>query len=73
MHICSTEEYWIHKELGYFHPIQYYYCGELLEKVAEQKETDHKLEWISIDNIENKMHIKAQGWAIKYFLENHNR
>lgn len=72
-YICSAEEYWVHKELGYFHPVQYYYYGELLEKVTEPEEADHKLEWISIDNIENKMYIKSQGWALKYFLENHRR
>ncbi len=72
-YICSAEEYWLHKELGYFHPVQYYYYGELVEKIVEPVEIDHKLEWISIEDIETKMYIKAQGWAIKNFLENYRK
>lgn len=31
---------------GYFHPIQTYYIGELLEKVQVPTESDHKLMWL---------------------------
>ena len=32
--ICSAEMYCEHPSLGYFHPIQTYYVGELLEQVS---------------------------------------
>ena len=31
--LCSAEAYSKHPKIGYFHPIQTYYIGELLEKV----------------------------------------
>lgn len=68
-YICSAEEYQLHKKLGYFHPIQYYYSGRLLDKVAPPQDKDHELCWISLDNIADKMYLKSQGWAIQYYLD----
>lgn len=68
-YVTSAEEYWVHEELGYFHPIQHYYYGELTEQLQESIEEDHDLEWISTEKIEERMKVKAQGFAIKYFLE----
>ncbi len=31
---------------GYFHPIQSYYAGEIISKVAEPMETHHKFVWM---------------------------
>ena len=67
-YLASAEEYRIHKQWGYFHPIQFYYYGEIIEKILEPLETDHELKWISTENIEEKMYVKAQAWAIKQYL-----
>ena len=70
-HICSADMYVLHPKVGYFHPIQHYYCGKLIEKVCAPTEKDHNLEWIAIDNIESKMHLQIQSWAVKHYIENH--
>ena len=70
-HICSADTYVLHPKVGYFHPIQHYYNGTLIEKICEPIESDHELEWISIDDIENKMHLEFQIWAIKHYIDNH--
>jgi 8-oxo-dGTP diphosphatase len=70
-YICSAEVYGLHKKLKYFHPIQYYYYGELLNKIVNPVELDHVLQWITTEDIETKMYVKAQGWSIRYFLDNH--
>ncbi len=43
---------------GYFHPIQNYYVGEIISKVAEPMETDHKFVWIGYDEIKGKMFVE---------------
>ena len=40
------------------------------ENIQEPIEKDHILEWINVENIEEKMYVKAQGWAVNYFLKN---
>ena len=40
--LCSAEAYTKHQIVGYFHPIQTYYIGELTEKVQEPVESDHE-------------------------------
>ena len=69
-YICSAEVFVLHERRGYFHPIQYYHYGEIIEKIQEPIEKDHILEWINVENIEEKMYVKAQGWAVNYFLKN---
>ena len=67
-YIGSAEVYCRHSELGYFHPIQYYYSGQLGERIAEPIETDHTLEWIPINEAEWKLNVKPQIWAVKRLL-----
>lgn len=67
-YICSAEMYVQHETLGYFHPIQHYYAGELTGKPLASAESDHVFEWISLNEIEEKMFVKAQSWALKYYL-----
>lgn len=67
-YICSAEIYSIHERIGYFHPIQYYYYGEILNKIKEPIEPDHKFEWITLDNIEDKMYVESQAWAVRQYL-----
>lgn len=62
--IGSAETYCEHPEIGYFHPIQNYYFGELIEAIKEPIETDHVLEWVPYEKIKNNMFLKMQSWAI---------
>ncbi len=62
--LCSAEAYTKHPKIGYFHPIQAYYIGELLEKVQEPIESDHELLWIEYEELRGNMFVKMQGWAI---------
>lgn len=63
--ICSAETYTTHPELGYFHPVQSYYIGELKEKVSEPIETNHILKWVKYDDIKGKMFAEMQNWALE--------
>ena len=69
-HICSAESYLLHPKVGYFHPIQHYYSGKLIEKVCAPTEKDHVFEWISIDDVESKMYLEIQWRAVKYYKGN---
>lgn len=62
--ICSAETYTKHSELGYFHPIQAYYTGSLLEKVQEPSESDHELLWVEYADLKGNMFVTMQNWAI---------
>ena len=66
---CSAETYCFHSELGYFHPVQFYYIGRIGERIAEPLETDHSLEWVPQREIEWKLNIEQQVWAAKKFFE----
>lgn len=63
--ICSAEAFTTHSKLGYFHPIQSYYTGELKEKVYEPTESDHLLMWFDYENIKGKMFAEMQNWALE--------
>lgn len=67
--ICSAETYTTHPKLGYFHPIQSYYIGELKERVSEPTETDHILMWVKYDDIKGKMFAEMQNWALEQCAE----
>lgn len=64
--ICSAEAYVKHSEIGYFHPIQTYYAGELLERVSEPTEGDHALCWVEYEELKGKMFVKMQSWALEH-------
>ncbi|MCR1898579.1 NUDIX domain-containing protein [Irregularibacter muris] len=68
-YIGCAEEYCLHNELGYFHPLQFYYSGKIASKISEPIENDHIFNWISMENIEEKMYIKAQAWAVRNYLD----
>ncbi len=67
--ICSAETYTKHPTLGYFHPIQTYYVGTLLDKEFEPIESDHTLCWIEYEQLKGKMFSKMQNWALEQFFE----
>lgn len=68
-HIGSADVYARHERIGYFHPIQHYYAGALVEQSAAPIERDHTLVWLPVDGIEEKMYTPAQSWAIRRYLE----
>lgn len=63
--LCSAETYVKHPTIGYFHPIQTYYYGELLDKVASPTETDHVLCWIEYEELKGNMFLEMQNWALE--------
>ena len=63
--ICSAEMYGKHPSIGYFHPIQTYYVGDIIEKDIEPTEKDHQLLWIDYDELKGKMFVEMQNWALE--------
>lgn len=64
--LCSAEHYTYHKRIGYFHPVQTYYMGELV-KMEESftVEKDHTLMWIKYSDLKGKMFSPMQNWALE--------
>ena len=56
--ICSAEMYCEHPTIGYFHPIQTYYVGELMEQENVAVEDDY-------DDLVDNMYLEMQSWALK--------
>lgn len=67
--LCSAETYTKHSSLGYFHPIQHYYLGEIIEKIKAPIEKDHTFLWLDIDEAIENMHSKMQSWAIEKAIQ----
>ena len=63
--LCSAETYTKHPKIGYFHPIQTYYIGELIEKVQVPIESDHEFMWVEYEQLKGKMFAEMQNWAIE--------
>ena len=68
-YIGCAEEARFYPGYGYFHLIQFYYSGRLLKKQLEPVEPDHGLAWIAPDEIDEKLYIEAQRWAVKTYLQ----
>lgn len=63
--VCKSNTYgYIDSSNTYFNPISYFYIALITEKVKKSIEIDHELEWIDIKEIESKMHLEHQIWAI---------
>lgn len=71
--VCSGESYFKHPTIGYFHPIQTFYYGKLLEKECPPLEKDHTLYWIEYDKLRGTLISKLQNWALEQFLEYINK
>ena len=67
--VCSSETYYEHPKIGFFHPIQVYYSGKLVEKVKEPVEQDHVLIWGRYENIKGKMYLEMQSWAVEQIVK----
>lgn len=50
---------------GYYRQICHYYVADIKDKLAEPIESDHIFEWVNIDDIDTKLHIEHQRWAVK--------
>ncbi len=55
--------------IGCFHPFQYYYTAELLEKVCEPVEENHFLEWVDIEKTDGLMRLEMQQFAVDILRE----
>lgn len=67
--VCSAETYYEHHTIGFFHPIQVYYSGKLVEKVKEPVEQDHVLRWVRYENIKGKMYLEMQSWTVEQVMK----
>ncbi len=63
--LCSAEAYIKHPTVGYFHPVQTYYFGELLDEVSAPTETDHILRWVEYSQLKGKLFVEMQNWALE--------
>lgn len=68
--ICSAEIYTKLPTIGYFHPIQTYYFGELLKKVSDSTEKDHILCFVEYEQLKGNMFLGMQNWALEQAYEN---
>ena len=71
--VCSAEKFVQHPTLGYFHPIQRFYCGKIGEKRQLPKETDHHFEWLDWQKAQNSLFVDMQNWAVTFFLQNKSK
>ena len=71
-YICSAESFLVHSRIGYFHPIQNYYSGELIEKIQDPKEGDHVLQWVEYGQMKGKMYSEMQSWALAQAWKKHH-
>lgn len=63
--ICSAEHYTFHKRIGYFHPIQTYYLGQLVKmENSFTLEKDHTLMWLGYEELRGRMFSPMQNWAL---------
>ena len=67
--IASADTWDTHPKVGYFHPIQFYYSGELLDPLVEDGGTDGtQLEWVPLDRIDELLFVPMQRWAVRQHL-----
>lgn len=67
--ICSAEMYYEHPTIRYFHPMQTYYVGELLEQVSLPVEDDHEFVWVDYNELVDNMYLEMQSWALEQCLK----
>lgn len=63
--VCSAEAYRKYDVIGYFHPIQFYYSGKILEQRQIPIEEDHCFEWVNYDVLKGNMYLEMQNWALE--------
>lgn len=70
--LASAESYCIHERKGLYHPIQFYYMGELIKKVVDPIEKDHSLLWVDYQEVKGKMFSSMQNWALELAWKKRN-
>lgn len=69
--LCKADKYCLSEDKGdYFHPIGYFYSANLKEKIKDPIEKNHKFEWISISDLNSKMYLEHQKWAVEQAVLN---
>lgn len=66
-YLGCTESYREHEKWKNLHAIQYYYSGDLIEKVCEPIEKDHELQWNTFEEVRNMIYLEQQRWAIEEY------
>ena len=67
--VCDAEMYCEHPSIGYFHPIQTYYVGELLDQVSVPVEDDHEFVWMDYNELVDNMYLEMQSWALEQCMK----
>ena len=67
--VCAAEMYCKHPTIGYFHPIQTYYVGELLDQVSVPVEDDHEFVWMDYNELVDNMYLEMQSWALEQCMK----
>lgn len=65
--VCCADTYTVHEKIGPFHPIQYYYSGNLKKKISEPTETEHTLTWMPLHEAAQKLFLPMQRWATEQY------
>lgn len=64
-YFCCGDFYTTHPAVGPFHPVQFYYLGEVKEKLQEAIEPDHVLEWWPVQEAIRLLRLPVQKWALE--------
>lgn len=67
--VCTAETYMVHPEIGYFHPVQHYYVGQLSNPIQEPQNSDHCLEWGILELTKGNLFVSMQNWALDVALQ----
>ena len=67
--ICSAETYCKHKTIGYFHPIQTYYSGEICGKAGKPVENGHRFKWMDYELLKGQLYAEMQNWALEQWTK----
>lgn len=67
--VCTAETYTVHPEIGYFHPVQSYYIGQLSDSTQEPLNRDHRLEWYPLEQAKGNLFVPMQNWALDVALQ----
>jgi 8-oxo-dGTP diphosphatase len=67
--IVSADAYVTHPELGAYHPIQFYYSGELLDPLLDEDGSDGTpLAWIPLDRVDELLRCPMQAYAVRCYV-----
>lgn len=67
-YLCCAETYCMHHRIGPFHPVQYYYACEIQGRVTAPIEPDHTFTWLPLGELEQRMYVPQQIWAVQHSL-----